>query len=209
MAEQIAIFIPAFITLFVIIDPVGLAPIFAGLTDGTSVRHQRKMAIKGTIVGTFIMLFFAFAGEPFLGALGISMYAMRVAGGIMLFIIALEMVFEKRNERKQENAEKLEEQFDDISVFPVAIPLISGPGSIASIMLLMTAQQDNVEGQMIVMVAMVTVLVLTLIAFLLAVPLMKFLGETVSVVITRVLGVVLAALAAQFVLDGIKTAFLG
>lgn len=207
MQEYLTIFIPAFTTLFVIIDPIGLAPIFAGLTDGTSAKHQRKMALKGTVVATFIMLFFAIAGEPFLGALGIKMYAMRVAGGIMLFFIAMEMVFEKRNERKQENAEKLEEQFDDISVFPVAIPLISGPGSIATIMLLMSAQQDNFEGQMVVISAMVSVIALTLIAFLLAVPLMKFLGETVSIIITRVLGVVLAALAAQFVIDGIRVAF--
>ena len=170
MQEYLTIFIPAFTTLFVIIDPIGLAPIFAGLTDGTSAKHQRKMALKGTVVATFIMLFFAIVGEPFLGALGIQMYAMRVAGGIMLFFIAMEMVFEKRNERKQENAEKLEEQFDDISVFPVAIPLISGPGSIATIMLLMSAQQDNFEDQMVVISAMVSVIALTLIAFLLAVP---------------------------------------
>ena len=173
MNESLAIFIPAFITLFVIIDPVGLAPIFAGLTDKTSPSHQRKMAIKGSIVGACILLFFALAGKPFLGALGISMEALRVAGGTMLFLISLEMVFEKRMERKQEAAEKIEEVFDDVSVFPVAIPLIAGPGSIASIILLMTNQQDSVEGQFIVIGALASVLAISLIAFLLG-KLLKF-----------------------------------
>lgn len=209
MNDSLAIFIPAFMTLFVIVDPIGLAPIFAGLTDKTSKRHQRKMAIKGSIVGACILLFFALAGKPFLGALGISMEALRVAGGIMLFLISLEMVFEKRMERKQEAAEKIEDVFDDVSVFPVAIPLIAGPGSIASIILLMTNQENNFEGQLIVIGALVAVLFISLITFLLAARVMGLMGETVSTVLTRVLGIILAALAAQFIIDGIKGAFLG
>ena len=209
MNDSLAIFIPAFITLFVIIDPVGLAPIFAGLTDKTSKHHQRKMALKGSVVGACILLFFALAGKPFLGALGISMDALRVAGGIMLFLISLEMVFEKRTERKQEAAEKIEDVFDDVSVFPVAIPLIAGPGSIASIILLMTNQENNFEGQLIVIGALASVLFISLIAFLLAARVMGLMGETVSTVLTRVLGIILAALAAQFIIDGIKGAFIG
>lgn len=209
MNDSLAIFIPAFITLFVIIDPVGLAPIFAGLTDKTSKSHQRKMAIKGSVVGACILLFFALAGKPFLGALGISMEALRVAGGTMLFLISLEMVFEKRMERKQEAAEKIEDVFDDVSVFPVAIPLIAGPGSIASIILLMTNQENSFEGQLIVIGALASVLFISLIAFLLAARVMGLMGETVSTVLTRVLGIILAALAAQFIIDGIKGAFLG
>ena len=209
MQEMMAIFIPAFITLFVIVDPVGLAPIFAGLTDKTSKHHQRKMAVKGSIVGACILLFFALAGKPFLSALGISMEALRVAGGIMLFIISVEMVFEKRTHRKQEAAEKIEEVFEDVSVFPVAIPLLAGPGSIASIILLMTNHQNNFEGQLIVIAALAVVLSISLITFLLASRVMGLMGETVSSVLTRVLGIVLAALAAQFILDGIKGAFFG
>ncbi len=209
MNDSLAIFIPAFITLFVIIDPVGLAPIFAGLTDKTSKHHQRKMALKGSVVGACILLFFALAGKPFLGALGISMEALRIAGGTMLFLISLEMVFEKRMERKQEAAEKIEDVFDDVSVFPVAIPLIAGPGSIASIILLMTNQENSFEGQLIVIGALASVLFISLIAFLLAARVMGLMGETVSTVLTRVLGIILAALAAQFIIDGIKGAFIG
>lgn len=209
MNDSLTIFIPAFITLFVIIDPVGLAPIFAGLTDKTSKHHQRKMALKGSVVGACILLFFALAGKPFLGALGISMEALRIAGGTMLFLISLEMVFEKRTERKQEAAEKIEDVFDDVSVFPVAIPLIAGPGSIASIILLMTNQENNFEGQLIVIGALASVLFISLIAFLLAARVMGLMGETVSTVLTRVLGIILAALAAQFIIDGIKGAFIG
>lgn len=209
MNDSLAIFIPAFITLFVIIDPVGLAPIFAGLTDKTSKHHQRKMALKGSVVGACILLFFALAGKPFLGALGISMEALRIAGGTMLFLISLEMVFEKRTERKQEAAEKIEDVFDDVSVFPVAIPLLAGPGSIASIILLMTNQENNFEGQLLVIGALISVLFISLIAFLLAARVMGLMGETVSTVLTRVLGIILAALAAQFIIDGIKGAFIG
>ena len=127
----------------------------------------------------------------------------------MLFLISLEMVFEKRTERKQEAAEKIEDVFDDVSVFPVAIPLIAGPGSIASIILLMTNQQNSIEGQMVVIAALGVVLFISLITFLLAGRVMGLMGETVSAVLTRVLGIILAALAAQFILDGIKGAFWG
>ncbi len=207
MQDMMSIFISAFITLFVIIDPIGIAPIFASLTDKTSKHHQRKMAIKGSMVGICILLFFALAGKPFLSSLGISMEALRIAGGSMLFIIAVEMVFEKRTHRKQEAAEKLDHVFEDISVFPVAIPLIAGPGSIASIILLMTNQQNNFEGQLMVIGAMLAVLVISLITFLLAARVMGLVGETISTVLTRVLGIVLAALAAQFIIDGIRSAF--
>lgn len=207
MESYLAIFIPAFTALFVIIDPIGLAPIFGGLTEGTDKKHQRAMAMKGTLVGGLILVFFAFAGKPFLNALGISMDALRVAGGFMLFIIALEMVFEKRTERKQESAEKMEHTFEDISVFPLAIPLLAGPGAIATIMLLMADQQDNIIGQTVVMVALLIVIVASFLAFLLASRLMGWMGETLSSVITRVLGIILAALAAQYMMDGMQNTF--
>ncbi len=202
-------FIAAFITLFVIIDPVGIAPIFASLTDGTTTSHKRKMAMKGTFVGFVILIFFALVGKPFLNALGISMDALRVAGGIMLFVIALEMVFEKRTERKQETAEKIEEhfQFDDISVFPIALPMLAGPGGIATIMLLMTNHEGDQTAQMAIMAALCVVMLITLIVFMTASKVMALLGDTVNMVLTRVLGIMLAALAAQYVLDGLKGAF--
>ena len=200
-------FIAAFIALFVIVDPIGIAPVFAGLTQGTSAGHQRKMALKGTLIGLLILVFFAFVGKPFLNALGISMDGLRVAGGIMLFIIALEMVMEKRSERKQETAEKLDDYFEDISVFPVALPLLAGPGSIATIMLLMANYEADFSAQMAIVAALGLVMLLTLIIFFMAGKVMDFLGPTVNAVLTRLLGIILAALAAQYILDGIKGTF--
>ncbi|WND03237.1 MarC family protein [Temperatibacter marinus] len=197
-------YIAAFITLVVIIDPPGMAPIFAGLTDGASKKFKRTMAIKGSFIALLILLFFGWAGQPFMNALGISIDGLRVAGGIMLFIIALEMVMEKRTERKQEAAEKLDDYFEDISVFPIALPLLAGPGSIATIMILMNNQEGNLMGQVMVMSALLSVIFLTLIALLIAPQMMALLGPSVNAVITRVLGVVLAALAAQYVLEGVQ-----
>ncbi len=202
-------FIAAFIALFVIVDPIGIAPVFAGLTQGTTTSHKRKMAIKGTVVGTLILVFFALIGESFLGALGISMDALRVSGGIMLFIIALEMVFEKRSERKQDAADRLDEYFEDISVFPVALPLLAGPGSIATVMLLVANNDGDVAAQGAILAALGLVMLITLIVFFVAGRVMDFLGPTVNAVLTRLLGVILAALAAQYVLDGLKATFLG
>ena len=200
-------FIAAFIALFVIVDPVGIAPVFAGLTQGTTAKHQRAMAIKGTLIGSLILVFFAFLGEDFLGALGISIDALRVAGGLMLFIIALEMVFEKRQERKRETAETLDEYFEDISVFPVALPLLAGPGAITAVMLAVADAGTDPNAQIAVAAALGAVMLLTLIIFIAAGPVMKLLGPTVNAVLTRLLGVILAALATQFVLDGLRNSF--
>ncbi len=201
-------FISAFVTLFVIIDPIGIAPIFAALTEGSGNEFRRNMAIKGTFVAGVVLVFFAVIGKPFLGALGISMPALRIAGGIMLFLIAYEMVTARRTERKQESAEKLDEQFEDISVFPVAIPLLAGPGAIATVMLLMSSSEGDYSAQGVVVAALVVVLAINLTVFLFAGRMMKALGPDVNAVLTRVLGIVLAALAAQFVIDGIRASFL-
>lgn len=205
---MIELFISALVTFFVIIDPPGCAPIFASLTAGAPKEHRRSMALRSTFVAALILYMFAVFGEAFLGALGISLDAFRVAGGIMLFIIALEMVFEKRTERREHRAEdvKAHPEHEDISVFPMAIPMIAGPGSIASVMLL-TAKSNGIEESLIVLGALAIVLLVNLAALLAAGPLMTFLGYRIEAMITRILGVVLAALAAQFVIDGIKASF--
>lgn len=201
------IFINAFVMLFIIIDPIGIAPIFAALTEGSTDKFRRTMAIKGSVAALAILIFFALIGKPFLNALGISMYAMRIAGGIMLFIIAMEMVFEKRTERKQHSAERLDHQFEDISIFPIAIPLLAGPGAIATIMLLMSSNRGDLAGQAVVVGALTLVIGLNLMVFFFAGKMMKLLGPDVNAVLTRVLGIILAALASQFVIDGIRKAF--
>ena len=199
------LFISAFATLFVVIDPPGCAPIFASLTGGATPQQRRAMALRSVLVAGAILLVFALFGEAFLRALGISLDAFRIAGGIMLFLIALEMVFEKRQARREERAEDVKAQpaHDDISIFPMGIPMIAGPGSIASAMLL-TSRAEGLEQGLVVLGALLLVLILTLLALLLAGPLMKLLGYRLEAMITRILGVVLAALAVQFVIDGIR-----
>jgi len=206
----IELFTTAFVTLLVIIDPPGCAPIFASLTSGTDAAHRRRMALRSTAVAWCILVFFALLGEPLLSTLGVSLSAFRVAGGIMLFMIALEMVFEKRTERREERAKEIEgtPEAEDIAVFPMAIPMIAGPGSIASVMLL-SARADGLTEGGIVLAAMTAVILLTLIALLLAGPMMKLIGAKLEAMITRILGVILAALAAQFVIDGLERSLPG
>ncbi len=205
---MIDLFVSAFVTFFVVIDPPGCAPIFSSLTGGATAAHRRAMAVRSTLVAGAILLAFALFGKAFLSALHISLDAFRIAGGIMLFMIALDMVFEKRTERRENRAQDVldKEEQDDISIFPMGIPMIAGPGSIASVMLL-TSRADGWGERGIVLAALAAVLALTMLCLLIAGPLMKALGYKLEAMITRVLGVILAALAAQFVIDGIKASF--
>jgi multiple antibiotic resistance protein len=207
---MIELFTTAFITLAVIIDPPGCAPIFASLTRGAPAAERRRLAIRSAGIAWGILMFFALLGEPLLRTLGISLSAFRLAGGIMLFMIALDMVFERRTERREERAKEIEgtPEAEDISVFPMAIPMIAGPGSIASIMLLSARADGTVEG-LTVLAAMTAVILLTLVALLAAGPLMKLIGAKLEAMITRILGVILAALAVQFVLDGLERSLPG
>jgi len=204
----IALFISAFVTFFVVIDPPGCAPIFAGLTRDATTAQRRAMAIRASLVAAGILLFFGLLGEDLLRTLGISLAAFRIAGGIMLFLIALEMVFERRTRRREDRAQEVsaDPEHDDVSVFPMAIPMIAGPGSIASIMLLM-ARSDGLDQSLVVLAALAAVLILTLLSLLAAGWLMRLLGHRTEAMLTRLLGVILAALAAQFVIDGISVSF--
>ncbi|HEX4874933.1 MAG: MarC family protein [Sphingorhabdus sp.] len=207
---MIELFISAFITFFVVIDPPGCAPIYASLTKGASAQQRRGMAIRASIIAAAILFVFALFGEDLLGALHIELNSFRIAGGIMLFLIAIDMVFEKRTERREERAQKIIEtpEIEDVSVFPMAMPMIAGPGSIASVMLLMS-QNEGMDRSLVVLGALAAVLLLTLIALLAAGPIMRVLGAKAEAVITRLLGVLLGALAAQFVIDGLRASFAG
>jgi multiple antibiotic resistance protein len=202
---MLALFGSALVTFLVVIDPPGVVPIFAGLTRGADPVHRRSMAIRSAVIAWAILLFFALLGKPMLRALGISLASFRIAGGIMLFFIALDMVFEKRTQRREERAHSVEGA-EDISVFPMAIPMIAGPGSIATAML-MVSRADTLGDVSIVLAAMTAVILLTLVALLAAAPLMRLAGERIEAMITRLLGVILAALAAQFVIDGLRQSF--
>lgn len=207
---MIELFGSALVTFLVIIDPPGCAPIFASLTRGTPAAHRRAMAMRSSLIAWAILMFFALLGKPMLQALGISLASFRIAGGIMLFMIALDMVFERRTQRREERAHSIEgtPQADDISVFPMAIPMIAGPGSIASAMLWVSRADDAAE-VVVVLAAITVVILMTLLALLASSALMRLIGERIEAMITRILGVILAALAAQFVVDGLKQSFPG
>lgn len=205
--------VAAFVTFFVVIDAVGVAPIFASLTAPGGNAYARRMAFKASFVAGLILFFFAFAGPWLLNALGISLDAFRAAGGALLFLIAIDMVFEKRQQRQKDRADQVlaEEtaagRLDDISVFPIGIPMIAGPGSIATAMLYMQNAGGDPVSVGIVSAAIAGNIVLAGVIFLIATPLMKIMGESVAGAITRIFGVILAALAVQLVVDGLKGAF--
>ena len=207
---MIALFLSAFVTLLVVIDPPGCAPIFASLTRDGNAAHRRAMAVRAALIAWAILMFFALLGRPMLEALGISLASFRIAGGVMLFMIALDMVFERRTQRRENRANSIEgtPEAEDISVFPIAIPMIAGPGSIASAML-WVSRADGPSEVAIVLAAITVVILLTLVSLLAAGAIMRLIGEKLEAMITRILGVILAALAAQFIVDGIKQSFPG
>ncbi len=193
----------AFVTLLVVVDPLGLAPIFGALTRGFPAKRKRESAIRGTVLGSLILILFALAGDVLLEALGIGLPAFRIAGGLLLFLLALDMVFARPSGMRATTVREQEEDSfqQDISVFPLAIPLIAGPGAITTVLLYAGGSST---GQLaLFMGVLLVVLVLTLFSLLLAPRVMQLFGETGANVLSRVLGVLLAALAVQFVLDGL------
>jgi MarC family membrane protein len=195
-----AFLISTFVTLLVIIDPFGLTPLFVALTQGMTKRERRAIALRACLTAAGLLTLFAAFGETVLGFVGISMAAFRVAGGALLFLTALDMLFERRTKRREDQTG---DDRPDPSVFPLAIPLIAGPGSIASIILL-SGQRPGLEGLGVVVAVMLAVLCVVLAMFLLSGLLERLLGKTGINVVTRLLGMLLAALAVQFILDGLR-----
>lgn len=193
--------ITAFVTMFVVIDPPGLAPLFVALTQGLPAQARRAIALRACITATCVLAVFALFGEAVLNFVGISMPAFRVAGGILLFLTALDMLFERRTKRREDRAET--DDHHDPSVFPLGIPLIAGPGAIASIILL-AGQRPGLEGLTIAFAVTLAVILLALLLFLASSLLERLLGRTGINVVTRLLGMLLAALSVQFVLDGLR-----
>lgn len=197
--------IVAFATFFATIGPPDVAAMFAALTHDASPRMRRRIAFRGTVIAAAILLFFVVAGEFMLSLLGITLPALRIAGGILLLLIGIEMVFAissgGTSTTPEENAEANVKQ--DITVFPLAMPLIAGPGAMGASILLMSEASGDLLLQLTVVAALLTVLLLTWISMLVATQLQRLLGVTGMQVITRVLGVLLTALAVQFVLDGL------
>lgn len=199
-----------FIALFVVIDPIGLAAMFVGLTHGGDTLYKRRMAVKGTLIAGAILVVFALAGEVLLKSLGITLAAFRVAGGGLLFMLAIEMVFARHSGlRSTTPGEQHEaEQKEDISVFPLAIPLIAGPGALTTVLLMFTNAAKEPDVLAAVFGVLFVVLAITMVALLAATRIVGLMGETGTNVVTRVLGVLLAALAVQFIFDGVQSVFL-
>lgn len=199
--------INAFTTLLVTTDPPGLAPIFLGLTIGMSRAQRRQVALRGSLIAFGILAVFALFGAGVLNVLGISIGAFRIAGGLLLFWIAFEMIFEKRQDRKEKTSETAitKDHMHNVAVFPLALPLIAGPGAISATILLAGRLESAVDRiELIALIALC--LLIVFVALVIADRLDKFLGVTGRTILERLLGVILAALAAQFVVDGAKAA---
>lgn len=198
----------AVVTLLVVVDPPGLGPIFLGVTPGMTAAQRRSVAWRAALIATGVLAFFALVGEPFLRLLGITAPAFRIAGGLLLFWIAFEMVFERRGEREANTAEIAitRDHISNVAAFPLAIPLMAGPGAITATMLLSAQTQGHVLllAGLLAVIAFATLC--CYLAFLAAEPIDRLLGVTGNVVLTRLLGIVLAALAVQFVVDGVRAA---
>ncbi len=195
----------AFATLFAIVDPVGTTPLYIALTADLPPAERRRVAVRAVAIAFGVLLLFGLAGEAVLAFAGISMPAFRIAGGLLLFLTAIDMLFERRTERRERRVEDERETPDagDPSVFPLAIPLISGPGAIAAMILLMGEVEGDAPAQGAILATMAGVLLLTYLLFRLGDPIGRALGRTGIMVVTRLMGMLLAALAVQFVIDGL------
>lgn len=192
--------ITAFVTIFVVIDPIGMAPIFVAMTRGMAARERLRIAVRSCLVAVGILTIFGFVGEALLDTIGISMAAFRISGGLLLFVTAMDMLFERRTQRRENKAESAQ---DDPSVFPLAMPLIAGPGSMATMILLMGRPELTAMDMAVLWGVMLAVIALVFLLFLSAGVMERLMGDTGIMVITRLLGMLLAALSVQFVLDGL------
>ncbi|MDZ5696437.1 MarC family protein [Chelativorans sp. M5D2P16] len=198
-------FLNAFVTLLVTVDPAGLAPLFLAVTAGMNRAERNQVAVRASVIGLGVLLLFALAGSAILSVLGITLPAFRIAGGLLLFYIAFEMIFERRQERHEKSAERAitQDMIRNVAVFPLAIPLIAGPGAISAAVLL-SGGFSGPLAQAALSLIIAVVIAVTYLVFVLADRIDAVLGETGRSILTRLLGLVLAALAVQFVADGIE-----
>ena len=196
--------INSFVTFFIVIDPIGLIGIFNGLARRLSVTERQRLAFRGAAVGAGVLLLFALGGGRLLSALGISLPAFRAAGGAMLFLIAIRMTFQRDPQRRAETAEDAAGEPPDDAIFPLGIPLIAGPGAITSVLLLMSRYQGQYAEQSVILAMMALVLGLTLAIFLSAAKLGHAIGPTLAEIATRLLGILLAAVAVEYMVVGVR-----
>jgi multiple antibiotic resistance protein len=198
--------VSALVTLLVVVDPIGLVPTFIGITHGLPAGARRSVALRASLIAAAVLIGAAFIGEWLLRTLAISLPAFRIAGGLLLFSIASEMVFGLRTQRQSQTAEQaVEERVRNIAAFPLAIPLMAGPGAITATVLLAGRSGGDITRLSLLIGVIITVLLVCLIAFALAERISRVFGTTGNIVLSRLLGVLLAALAVQFVVDGVRT----
>lgn len=198
-----------FVVLFVVIEPITLVPLFGALTRGGEPSYRRRMAIKSIVLSAIIFWVFALAGQKLLDTLGVSIASFKIAGGLLLFLISVDMVFARQSGLRSTTVREQDEARyrDDISVFPLAFPLIAGPGALATLLLLLVELGDNWPELFGLMAMAMLVLAIALVMMLLTSPIMRVMGETGANVVSRLTGVVLVALAVQYVVDGVTTLF--
>jgi multiple antibiotic resistance protein len=201
---MLEIFFQSFVLYFVVIDPLAAAPLFLIVTQGLKIKNKLKTAFEATLIATLILIFFAILGNFILSYLQISLSAFTIAGGIILFLISLEMLFDKRSQRKED---EIKESSAATSIFPLAIPLLAGPAAITSVMVSVADMGTNLMSQATGLLALILVMILTFISFYVVSKSSKIINKKVTSVISRVIGIILAGLSVQFILDGIQKIF--
>ena len=204
-----AVFINSFILFFVTIDTIGNIPFFLSLTEDAKIKQRNQIAIRSVIIAFFIMITFAYAGRYLLEIIDVSLDSLKIAGGIILMFLAIDILFEKRKRRREKRVEEAldEQNFDEITVFPIAIPFIAGPSALTTVILLIGNYSVNIEFQIPVILALIAALFVSLILMLGASFIVKFIPKQILHATARVMAFILAALATQFIIDGIKTSF--
>ena len=201
---MLEIFLQYFVLYFVVIDPIGTTPLFLVVTKGLHAKDKNKVAFEGVLIATIVLLFFAFFGNYVLKYLGITFPAFTIAGGVILFLIALEMLFDIRSERKKRS---INDKRDKISIFPIAIPLLAGPAAITSVILTISQAEGSYSLLIINIICLISVMLVSFIILRVFTKFQKFINEKIINIFSRVIGIILAALSIQYILDGIKSFF--
>ena len=206
---MLPIFLNSFVLFFITIDTIGNLPFFISLTEGAKIKKKNQIAIKSIIYAFFILILFAYLGRYLLDALGVSLDSLKIAGGVILMFIAIDILFEKRKKRREQKVEAAldEKNYDEIIIFPIAIPFIAGPSTLATIILLMGNYSDSVNLQLIVVLALISALIISLLLMIGTNFTTKYIPPQILHATSRVFAFILAALATQFIIDGIKASF--
>ena len=201
---MLELFIQSFVVYFVVVDPLGNGPIFLSLTQSQNTKEKIQTSIEAVSIATIILISFSVIGKFILSYLSISLASFRIAGGLILFIIALEMLFNKRQERKEQIANEVK---DKVSIFPLAIPILSGPAAITSIIVIMSDIGDNIVYQLVSISSLISVMLITLVLFIIISKSGDFINKKIINVFSRVIAIILAALSVQYIIDGLLEIF--